>query len=110
MRLGMVVFLGRRMEMENNPLVSVIIPNYNYARYLEEAIKSVQAQTHSNTEIIVVNNGSTDDSLHLLQQFGSQITLINQENYLRRVPSIIVVIEDERGVILQKETVRSGND
>ena len=37
-------------------------------------------------------------------------SLINQENYLRRVPSIIVVIEDERGVILQKETVRSGND
>ena len=37
-------------------------------------------------------------------------SLINQENYLRRVPSIIVVIEDERGVILLKETVRSGND
>ena len=37
-------------------------------------------------------------------------SLINQENYLRRVPSIIVVIEDERGVILQKETERSGND
>ena len=66
--------------MENNPLISVIIPNYNYARYLKEAIVSVQAQTYSNTEIIVVNNGSTDDSLHLLQQFGSQITLINQEN------------------------------
>ena len=66
--------------MENTLLVSVIIPNYNYARYLKEAIKSVQAQTYSNTEIIVVNNGSTDDSLYLLQQFGSQITLINQEN------------------------------
>ena len=66
--------------MENSPLVSVIIPNYNYARYLKEAISSVIAQTYSNTEIIVVNNGSTDDSLRLLQQFGSQITLIDQEN------------------------------
>ena len=66
--------------MENSPLVSVIIPNYNYARYLKEAISSVQAQTYSNTEIIVVNNGSTDDSLRLLQQYGSQIILINQEN------------------------------
>lgn len=66
--------------MKNNPLVSVIIPNYNYARYLKEAIMSVQVQTYSNTEIIVVNNGSTDDSLHLLQQFGSQIILIDQEN------------------------------
>ena len=37
-------------------------------------------------------------------------SLINQENYLRRVPSIIVVIEDERGVILLKETIRSEND
>lgn len=66
--------------MENSPLVSVIIPNYNYARYLKDAIVSVQAQTYSNIEIIVVNNGSTDNSLHLLQQFGSQITLIDQEN------------------------------
>lgn len=66
--------------MENSPLVSVIIPNYNYARYLKDAIVSVQAQTYSNIEIIVVNNGSTDGSLHLLQQFGSQITLIDQDN------------------------------
>ena len=66
--------------MEKNPLISVIIPNYNYARYLKEAITSVQAQTYSNTEIIVVNNGSTDDSLKLLNQFGEQIRLIDQEN------------------------------
>jgi glycosyltransferase involved in cell wall biosynthesis len=66
--------------MESHPLVSVIIPNFNYARYLKEAILSVQAQTYSNTEIIVVNNGSTDDSLELLKQFGSKINLIDQEN------------------------------
>jgi glycosyltransferase involved in cell wall biosynthesis len=66
--------------MESHPLVSVIIPNFNYARYLKEAILSVQAQTYSNTEIIVVNNGSTDNSLELLKQFGSKINLIDQEN------------------------------
>lgn len=66
--------------MKKNPLISVIIPNYNYARYLKEAINSVQSQTYSNTEIIVVNNGSTDDSLNLLNQFGEQIKLIDQEN------------------------------
>jgi glycosyltransferase involved in cell wall biosynthesis len=66
--------------MESSPLVSVIIPNYNYARFLREAIMSVQAQTYSNTEIIVVNNGSTDNSLDVLKQFGSQINLIDQEN------------------------------
>ncbi len=66
--------------MEKTPLISVIIPNYNYERYLKEAITSVQAQTYPNTEIIVVNNGSTDDSLKLLKQFGEQIKLIDQEN------------------------------
>jgi glycosyltransferase involved in cell wall biosynthesis len=66
--------------MESGPLVSVIIPNYNYARYLKEAILSVQAQTYPKTEIIVVNNGSTDESLDLLRQFGSEIILIDQEN------------------------------
>ena len=66
--------------MKNLPLISVIIPNYNYAKYIKEAIISVQSQTYSNTEIIVVNNGSTDDSLFVLEQFGSQITLVNQQN------------------------------
>jgi glycosyltransferase involved in cell wall biosynthesis len=66
--------------MRNLPLVSVIIPNYNYARYLAETIASVQSQTYSNTEIIVVNNGSTDDSLQVLDQFKSQIILVDQQN------------------------------
>jgi glycosyltransferase involved in cell wall biosynthesis len=60
--------------------VSVIIPNYNYGRYLPEAIKSVLNQSHSEIECIVVNNGSTDNSLEVLHQFKSQITLIDQEN------------------------------
>jgi hypothetical protein len=48
------------------PLVSVIIINFNYGRYLEQAIESVFAQTYSNIEIIVVDNASTDDSLAIL--------------------------------------------
>ncbi len=60
--------------------VSVIIPNYNYARYVGQAIESVLNQTYSNIEVIVVNNGSTDDSLEVLKEFGDRICLINQEN------------------------------
>ena len=60
--------------------VSVIIPNYNYSRYLAEAISSVLSQSHTETECIVVNNGSTDDSLKILHQFRSRITIIDQEN------------------------------
>lgn len=60
--------------------VSVVIPNYNYSRYLAEAISSVLNQSHAKIECIVVNNGSTDDSLKILHQFRSRITIIDQEN------------------------------
>jgi len=60
--------------------VSVIIPNYNYAKYVRKAIESVLLQTYSNLEVIVVNNGSTDDSLQVLKEFGGKIELIDQSN------------------------------
>jgi len=58
----------------------VIIPNYNYARFVGQAIDSVLNQTHSDIEIIVVNNGSTDNSLEVLKGFGNRIFLVDQEN------------------------------
>ena len=66
--------------MQELPLISVIIPNHNYARFLNKAITSVQCQTYPNLEIIVINNGSTDDSLQILRKYGSQIRLIEQDN------------------------------
>lgn len=68
------------MNASKQVLVSVVIPNYNYGRYISEAIESVLAQTYPHFEIIVVNNGSTDDSLEILQEYRDRITLINQEN------------------------------
>lgn len=47
--------------MMNNPLVSIVIPLYNGANYVEEAIKCALAQNYENIEIIVVNDGSTDE-------------------------------------------------
>ena len=66
--------------MSTDKKVSVIIPNYNYARYVGEAIESVINQTYTNIEIVVVNNGSTDNSLEILEGFGDRIKLVNQEN------------------------------
>lgn len=66
--------------MNTDKKVSVIIPNYNYAQYVGQAINSVLNQTYSNIEIVVVNNGSTDNSLDILKGFGDRICLVNQEN------------------------------
>lgn len=72
------------MEMEADKqgqrLVSVIIPNYNYARFVSKAVTSVENQTYKNIQIIVVDNGSTDNSLEVLRELGPRITLISQEN------------------------------
>jgi glycosyltransferase involved in cell wall biosynthesis len=48
--------------------ISVIIPTYNYGRFIAEAVESVRAQTFTNTEIIVVDDESTDDTLAVLER------------------------------------------
>lgn len=66
--------------MNQEKKISVIIPNYNYGRYLSQAIESVLTQSYKNIELIVVNNGSTDDSLDVLRFYENRIRLINQAN------------------------------
>jgi glycosyltransferase involved in cell wall biosynthesis len=61
-------------------LVSVIIPNYNYAEYLRESIDSVLNQDYQAIEVIVVDDGSTDGSLEILKSYGSQIKVIEITN------------------------------
>lgn len=61
-------------------LVSVIIPCYNAGRWLREAIESCLAQTYANLEIIVVDDGSTDDSLSIAQSYGSDIVVSTGPN------------------------------
>src|SRR5438477_3130042 len=63
-----------------SPRVSVVIPNYNYAHFVGDAIDSVLAQTFADFEIIVVNNGSTDSSLEVLQRYEDRIRLFDQDN------------------------------
>lgn len=62
------------------PRVSVIVPAYNQAAYLAEALQSVLAQSYQNYEIIVVDDGSTDETPAIAQSFGSAIHYIRQEN------------------------------
>lgn len=61
-------------------LASIVIPVYNQAQFLPEAVSSALAQTYGNVEVIVVNDGSTDDSLAKAKEWGSAIKLVNQSN------------------------------
>ncbi|MBI4484654.1 MAG: glycosyltransferase family 2 protein [Acidobacteria bacterium] len=63
-----------------NPRVSVVIPNYNCARFLPETLESVFAQTCPDVEIIVVDDGSTDGSAALLERYADRVRVIHQEN------------------------------
>ena len=65
------------------PKISVIIPVYNVEKYLPQALESVMNQTFSDLEIVCVNDGSTDNSLKILEEYAQKderIKIINQEN------------------------------
>jgi len=66
--------------MSHQPLVSVIVPTYNCATCIGEAIKSVLSQTYGTFEIIVVDDGSTDDTKAVLAPFASRIKYLYQQN------------------------------
>ena len=66
-----------------NILLSVIIPVYNLEKYIDKCLDSLLAQTYSNLEIIVVNDGSTDKSLTILNEYkkkDSRIQIIDKQN------------------------------
>ena len=60
--------------------VSVIVPAYNASSYIEKCIDSLLSQTLEDIEIIVVNDGSTDDTAKKLSKYKNKIKVITQEN------------------------------
>ena len=72
--------------LPENPLVSVLIANYNYGQYIGEAIESVLNQTYPHFEIIVCDDGSTDDSVQVIQ------------SYVKRAPCVHLIVKENGGV------------
>ena len=71
------------LNLSESPLVSVVIPVYNVEKYLERCLDSVVKQTLENIEIIVVNDGSKDNSLDIIKEFAakdSRVKLIDKPN------------------------------
>ena len=62
------------------PLVSILVSNYNYGGFVAAAIESALAQTYTNCEIIVVDDGSTDSSREIINQFAGRIVPVFKSN------------------------------
>src|ERR1700712_2703863 len=62
------------------PFISIVITSYNYGRYLRECIDSALAQTHYPREVIVIDDGSSDDSPDIIRSYGDRIRSVMKKN------------------------------
>ncbi len=66
--------------MNDKPLVSILINNYNYENFLAEAIDSALSQTYSSVEVVVVDDGSKDNSREVINNYGARIVSVFKKN------------------------------
>ncbi len=82
------------------PLVSIVLPSYNGERYLEESVKSVQAQTLTDWELIIVDDCSNDNTLNLARQFAlndSRIRVIHNKTNQKLPNSLNIGFREAKG-------------
>jgi len=73
--------LGEKLKILNeSPLVSVIVPNYNYSHYLKDCLDSILNQSYLNIEVILVDDGSADDSVSIAESFGEKVKVVVQNH------------------------------
>ena len=76
--------------MNQNPLVSVIIPCYNRQDYIAQTIDSVLNQTWPNIELIVVDDGCTDNSRQILENYGNRVQLLEHPGFTNKGQSAAI--------------------
>ena len=81
----------------NLPLISIIIPNYNGSRYLENCLKSLRSQTYGRTEIVVVDNDSEDESITIARSVAPEATVLVQNQNLGFAGGVNAGIRFSRG-------------
>lgn len=89
-------------------LISVVLPVYNGEKYLQEAIESILTQTYTNFEFIIINDGSTDNSLEIIEKYKSKdnrVIVISREN-----KGLIVTLNEGIGVAKGKYIARMDQD
>ena len=68
-----------RRSTEETLKVSIIIPAYNAEKYIKQCVDSCLSQTYTNFEIIAIDDGSTDSTVKILQEYGATIKVINKK-------------------------------
>ena len=71
---------GDNIVIKSNPLISIIIPVYNGENYIKDAINSALNQTYKNIEIIVVDDGSKDNTANIIKEFKNKVIYIYKNN------------------------------
>lgn len=74
--------LGKLKKLPKKPLISVTIPAHNEEKYVWKAIESMLKQTYKPMELIVVNNGSTDNTLEVINKYKDKIKIVNSKENL----------------------------
>lgn len=74
-------------KVESTPLVSVVVPNYNYARYLEQRITSILNQSFTDFELILLDDASTDNSREVLERYRDNVHVSHIEYNLQNTGS-----------------------
>ena len=101
--IEIINFISRSNIDKVRPKISIFLPIYNKGKYLNRSIGSIQKQTLKNIEIVAINDGSTDDTLKILQEFSqkdSRIKIVNNENNRGSLFSRAMGILNSRGEYL----------